>query len=337
MNKFVMRRAVLPVSLLTAGALAGAVSIGAARSTCSVESKGDSSRDLAASPEGLSPTHACHVLDEPWRGDILDSLARLRTMFMSTAARLSWTVTIQGLPGSGDPGTAVQGQVHSRWDGARSFIALNLDPALDLSAPLETAFDGETFEIFDPQASLLIREPARAKPRHSPMGIPNPAMLPWDFLSQHTDACDGCSLRADDLADTQVWEGRLDMMQLVDLSPDQETAVIRVPGGTLDGSSFEHWVTLEGPPGLRLPTRIQRVSDTGTVLTDLTMSSHRPLGDASLVFPDVIRVELLGGATITYNLISGDALPSGSLSAEDFRIDPARADRILSTQPPTQP
>jgi hypothetical protein len=333
MNKTVIRRAFVAVSVLTAAALAGVVYYGAARSTGPVGGEGEARREQAGAAEASGHLRGLRVLDEPWRSDVLESLARLRTMYASTAARLSWTVSIEDLPGIAPPGAAVQGQVHARWDGDRSFIALHLDPALELSAPLETAFDGATFEVFDPQASLLIRTPSGAKPRHSPMGLPNPAMLAWDFLSEHADTCDGCSLRPGDLADPQVWEGRLDQMHLVDLSPDQQTVVIRVPGGVLDGLSFEHWVTLEGPPGLRHPTRIQRVADTGTVLTDLTISSYRPVAASSLEIADVIRLELLGGTTITYTLTAAEAPPPGSLGAEEFRIDPARAARVLNAQP----
>jgi hypothetical protein len=278
----------------------------------------------------------------PWRDDVASSLNRLREGYLGVSGAMTWSVAVSGGPAAG--GAPVDGAFGAWFDGPRYRYALEIDQALGLSGWREVAFDGTFFYLFDPVRSTLLRE--ERDPKQAPLGVPNPLMLAWDFLSEDSDACNGCALRVSDLAQPAIWDARLDSMTLIDEDPARGIVRVSIPGGVLEGRRFKSWVSLVGPPGKKVPVRIQRVLDDGVVLSDITMSEPAMVegSGVALMMPRRIVIQADGVASVAYGMTSAEVSRKGSRDASAFAIDPARADRFwdgpqrkLVTKPGAKP
>jgi hypothetical protein len=257
---------------------------------------------------------------------VINSLKALRSQYGSvTGSSQAWTVTLttNGLTATGIVNVVI-GAGKYRYSASGS--ALN---AL-ASTQYEVAYDGTRYQLLDKTASVLSYRAADAQA--SPFGVPNPYMLVWDFLSIDDDQCDSCSLRPGDLWDANIWEARLDKIQLVSYNAGTQTTVVSLPGGKIDGVDFTFLVTLVGPANSQLPTTIERVKLNSPAITKVTLSNYsffQGVGGA-LVLPTAIAVvgECEETVAVDY-VLSVMSLPGPSgLGSSPFTIDFASANSV---------
>lgn len=274
------------------------------------------------------PAGAAAASSAGWRTDLAGSIERMRRACTENSVLASWTIGFAGMPLDGGGPQVAWGEFRFWYSGGRFASAFDADPRLGLSAPLEESFDGAVFSLFDRRDNVLINEPAL--PRQSHMGVPNPFMLTWDFLNPDSDSCDGCALRVSDLGDPSALDRALRSANLIDASPSGEELRVEFAGDKLDGLAFRHRVTFTGKPGHRLPTRIERVTDSGGVLTTISLADYTAHGPPvnPQWLPGVVSLDIAGGATVTFAVTSVVVGAPGTIGLERMGLQSPRAGRV---------
>lgn len=283
--------------------------------------------------------------DADLHADLLASLEHLRMQHLSVrGVREQWSFTsMLGIPADQPPVTglfdllASNGRYRYRTDVSRS------NPIL---THYEIAFDGNRWQMFDREAGLLSYQ--RAEPTMNPMGIPNPMMLVWDFLSPDSDSCAACRLDLTDLASPQVW-ARVGSMRVAGL--DAAGAIIAdFPGGMLEGREFTYRVKFLGEPNRRTPATIERLALDGSTLTRMSLRDYQTFAGETgeLTGPQTIVIEetceqpveptpigpveplirTRPAGPFVYQLVAIDLTSRTAASVGAFRIDFAKARSI---------
>jgi len=102
-------------------------------------------------------------------------------------------------------------------------------PELELVPDSDVAFNGSEYQtLVIPDETLYLKKSVGVM---MPSVLPNPFLLPAEFLSQHDGWCQGCSLKISDVRDAGLWNRRKDSVSFVAYTlPGKDAPIVRLPG-----------------------------------------------------------------------------------------------------------
>lgn len=230
-------------------------------------------------------------------------------------------------------GGPVQGTGHLEYWGKGNLfhIQTETDSRLGLLGNTEIAYDGETYQRFLPDSSILTLQDGN---NQQVMALPNPLFLPVDFLSRDTDACPFCALRLSDLQASSTWESvRSTFGEAMKLG-DGDLEMVSIPGGEKKGRTFSHRVTLAAEPAGFPLASIDRVTPDGKKLMTLRFPETDTFRGAGVVatLPRIIDITIYDetktsvSAEVRYFI--SELTLNQPLGQEAFQIDRSKAEHI---------
>src|SRR6185295_11121656 len=202
----------------------------------------------------------------------LDVLKRLRSFYQKIA-----TSSLEAKVSVNFPDRAGEGMVVYQADKEKYRLRSMADPRLGLADGLESAFDGNSYQLFYLADSRLSLH--RENPGQVPGPFPNPFFLPVSFLGAAGDACDVCDLSVREIVADSLWLPRENAAR------GQETgsgSFLILPGGSLNDQPFYFRLTISADG---LLSRVESVFSNGDVFRSLDLLKYQPVPGSSQLFP----------------------------------------------------
>lgn len=270
-------------------------------------------------------------------GELRDVMAQFQaTTSVRFGAQAELTLSPGAMQGAcpipvpdGSEGIPFAGAYEFKAAGTKYYVASSVDPAFMPWMNTKVAYDDTQYQLLRHDGTLSL------SPSDSPTVLPllpNPLIELLQFRYPLTDANAHVQLRIRDVWTDQVPESFWD----VPWTLVQEDGITReravFPGGVHDGRAYVHHVVV--PATLRRrPLRIDRVSDTGQLITRTEFADYRRLDTSAgpAYWPHRITLKsydtqaaLAGQIDFTISEMAIDE----SLSAASFAVPPAQAARI---------
>ncbi|RME95912.1 MAG: hypothetical protein D6766_02000 [Verrucomicrobia bacterium] len=247
------------------------------------------------------------VLRSTW-----EELARIRS------ARFAAVWTIRGrLP----TGTMVTTRVDYVFvgEGTRFKVALEQHPPPGVTGAVwQVVYDGSRHSALERRAGLLL---TRQQPPEGDMRLlPNPLLLPLEWLSKRSDACPGCYLQLTDLYQEQRLEALCKNAQWEDR--DRPDMTIRIPGTglVLDGESFDFLIQYDKRK--RWPLRIVRAGHIRRMITETKLMYQEGGGSPPVAWRGIHRsFDATGRLMADWSYELRDVEINPQIAASEFQLD----------------
>jgi hypothetical protein len=164
-------------------------------------------------------------------------------------------------------------------------ISENLEKA-GLVRNLDIAYDGNRYFLLDHQARTLSFQ--TQEETRLPIAIPNPFLLPLDFLGRDDDSCINCKLRLIDVRNPTSWVARSNNIREI-ISEVNEIGVhklMSVDGGIIQGIPFDYRVSFLGESTSSMEiSSIRRTQKDNSILTDTIFHNYKNYQNYVVRFP----------------------------------------------------
>ncbi|MCP4601255.1 MAG: hypothetical protein GY847_12145 [Proteobacteria bacterium] len=208
---------------------------------------------------------------------------------------------------------------------------------LGLANDFEILFDGHMFYFFDRDLDLISYHTGDGT--NLPTSLPNPLLLPFNFLDVAPPDCESCRLRLRDLGNREHWNRRTQGARIPAHSKSPTTINIPV-GGTKSLSSDDFLIYFSIRGERLLPSKIERVDAAGRSI--YLVEFHSYSGDAvsgvEVIVPneiefiayDTARRNREGESMIAIRTIitTSSIQLNRSIDTSVFEMDLSRAGRI---------
>jgi hypothetical protein len=169
-------------------------------------------------------------------------------------------------------------------------VSENLEKA-GLMRNLDIAYDGNRYFMLDHQARVLSFQ--TQEDLKLSVALPNPFLLPLDFMSKDDDSCINCKLRLIDVRNPTTWVSRSNSIREI-LSDVNEIGVhklIAADGGTIQGIPFDYRIRFLGESVSSMKINsLSRNKKDGRMLTDTIFSGYKNYEGYNVQFPYTIEV-----------------------------------------------
>ncbi|MCP4654276.1 MAG: hypothetical protein GY856_02535 [bacterium] len=159
---------------------------------------------------------------------------------------------------------------------------------LGLVNDFELLFDGDSFYFLDRNLALLSYQTGDGASH--PTSLPNPLLLPFDFLDIASPVCADCRLRLRDIGNEDHWEKRTRGAQLE--AHTSSSAMIRIPrSNTSPPSGHGFVIHLSDWEGQRLPGKIDRIDRDGRAIYSIGFHSYasgNSISSPRVMVPEVV-------------------------------------------------
>lgn len=221
------------------------------------------------------------------------------------------------------------------WGSGEKFRVDNgSEPHLGLAPSLTWAFDGTRRYLYDPTRSVLDRAPG--DPSHLSTTLPNPMLLPFDFLSDEAPDCRGCRLRLRDLGNGELWSRK--MAAGGRTAGEARLHRMEVPGQGRDGEKFRYSVReVVAGDGLE-SVSVERRTLLGELISrvDADFVSVTGRGGDRIDVPALIRAQRwdtrrgsVGPPDMSMELYLEEIEVGVALDDSTFRLDPSIAETVF--------
>jgi hypothetical protein len=164
-------------------------------------------------------------------------------------------------------------------------VSENLEKA-GLMRNLDIAYDGNRYFMLDHQARVLSFQ--ANEDLSLPIALPNPFLLPLEFMSKDDDSCINCKLRLIDIRNPISWVARSNTIREV-YSDANEVGVYKVIGmnaGSMSNVPFEYRVGfLGGSINSMDISSIKRTKADNSILTDTIFHNYKNYQNYAIKFP----------------------------------------------------